>query len=99
MHMKRPSGFAARLRELREAAGLTQRRLAEEAGMHTLGVAKLEQGLREPSWATVRCLARALGLNCLHFEVETPADPPAAPKGRPRKGAPSAPKRRGRRKT
>lgn len=53
--------FAGRLRELREARGLSQAQLAEVAGMHRFGVAKLEQGVREPAWATVIALAAALG--------------------------------------
>jgi DNA-binding XRE family transcriptional regulator len=85
--------FAARLKQLREEAGLTQRELAERAGMHLLGVAKLEQGLRQPTWATVETLARALGVNCMAFEgTSGPAEPPPArPRGRPRKGAGPAP--------
>lgn len=64
------SPFAARLKALRGAAGLTQEQLADKAGMHKLGIAKLEQGLREPTWATVQALAKALGVTCLDFVVE-----------------------------
>ena len=32
-----------------EAAGLTQPGLAERAGMNRFGIAKLEQGVRQPS--------------------------------------------------
>jgi transcriptional regulator with XRE-family HTH domain len=78
-----PSGFAAKLKELREAAGLTQGALAERAGMHKLGVAKLEQGLREPKWASVQALARALGVGCSAFEG-TMTGPAAKVKGRGR---------------
>jgi putative transcriptional regulator len=59
--------FAGRLRELREAAGLTQGQLAERAGIHMLTVAKLEQQIREPAWATVLALADALGVECVAF--------------------------------
>lgn len=71
------SGFAARLKALREAAGLSQAALAEKAGMNRFGVAKLEQGQREPSWATVQALAAALGVDCTAF---------AAPGVKPKKG-------------
>jgi transcriptional regulator with XRE-family HTH domain len=54
--------FAAKLKRLRETAGLSQPQLAERAGMNRFGVAKLEQGVREPSWATVQALAKALGV-------------------------------------
>jgi transcriptional regulator with XRE-family HTH domain len=62
--------FAARLKRLREAAGLTQPELAGRAGMNQFGVAKLEQGVREPTWATVQALARALGVDCTAFQDE-----------------------------
>lgn len=60
-------GFGERLRDLRTAAGLSQAQLAEKAGMNVFGVAKLEQGQREPSWATVLALAGALGVECTAF--------------------------------
>jgi transcriptional regulator with XRE-family HTH domain len=97
--------FGARLRRLREEAGLTQQELAERAGMHRFGVAKLERDERQPSWATVQALARALGVNCLAFEGT--AEPgqgkprPPARRGRPPKAPPPAPppgKKRSRRK-
>lgn len=56
-----PTGFADALKRLREAGGISQRELAERAGLHTLGVAKLERGEREPGWSTVLALAAALG--------------------------------------
>src|SRR5437016_9514410 len=84
------SAFAARLKSLREAAGITQQELATRAGMHKLGVAKLEQGLREPTWATVQALAKALGVTVLDFVVEDGEAEPRPPQmGRPRK-APAA---------
>ena len=41
--------------------------LAEKAGMNVFGVAKIEQGLREPGWATVLKLAGVLGVECTAF--------------------------------
>ena len=80
------STFAARLKCLRESAGITQQELAGRAGMHKLGVAKLEQGLREPTWATVQALAKALGVTVLAFVVEDgEAESRPAQMGRPRK--------------
>jgi transcriptional regulator with XRE-family HTH domain len=58
--------------------------------MHKLGVAKLEQGLREPTWATVQALAKALGVTVLAFVVEDGEAEARSPQmGRPRK-APDA---------
>jgi transcriptional regulator with XRE-family HTH domain len=90
--------FAARLRELREQKGFTQKQLAELAGMTLSGVTHLEQGLREPSWATVQALAAALGVDCTAFQQE-PSERPAAGPGRPPKDkAPGQAKGKRRRK-
>jgi transcriptional regulator with XRE-family HTH domain len=64
-----PSGFAERLKALREASGLSQGELAEKAGMNLWGIAKIEQGHREPSWQTVLVLAEALGVGVEAFAV------------------------------
>jgi transcriptional regulator with XRE-family HTH domain len=82
--------FAARLKALRQAADLTQAQLAGRAGLHVGAAFKLEQGVREPSWATVQALCKALGVPWTAFdaegEAEGPADQPRRP-GRPRKAA------------
>jgi transcriptional regulator with XRE-family HTH domain len=82
--------FAARLKRLREAAGLTQQGLAERAGMHTLGVAKLEQAIREPSWATVVALSKALGVTCEAFMGEDDDGAEELPRRRPGRPAKKA---------
>jgi transcriptional regulator with XRE-family HTH domain len=61
------TGFGARLKELREKAGISQAQLAEKTGMNVFGVAKLEQGTREPSWVTVLLITKALGVDCTAF--------------------------------
>src|SRR5919202_5773583 len=56
--------FGARLRRLREAAGLTQEALAERAGLSPNAVGALERGdRRHPHPGTLRALADALGLS------------------------------------
>ena len=56
--------FGARLRSLREAAGLTQEELAFRAGLSPNAVGTLERGTRKhPYPHTVRSLADALGLS------------------------------------
>src|SRR4051794_13667732 len=92
--------FAARLCRLRDQAGLTQPALAERAGIHPLTVAKLEQGLREPTWATVQALGKALGVSCTAFEDTTATPRPGAgeappPKGRPKRKPKGKPRGRG----
>lgn len=51
----------ATLRELRAAAGLTQARLAEAAGVSLSTIQKLEQGDTLPDWITLQGLRGALG--------------------------------------
>ena len=92
------TSFAERLKALRESAHLTQPELAARAGMNRFGIAKLEQGVREPSWATVQALARALGVSILAFTDEAPADktgrtnPAEQPPPAPREGQPPRPR-------
>ena len=52
----------ARLRALREAAGLTQLELAAAAGLSHEAVSRLELGRRAPQAGSVHKLARALGV-------------------------------------
>lgn len=61
---EKQSSFAATLRRLREAAGLTQEELAERAGLTAQAVSLLERGVRQrPHPHTVRALAEALDLS------------------------------------
>ena len=76
--------FAGRLKELREQAGLTQPELADRAGLSKAGIADLEQGRREPSWATAVALAGALGVEVTAF-LQEPAPREPAGRGRPPK--------------
>jgi transcriptional regulator with XRE-family HTH domain len=76
--------FAARLKELREAAELTQQGLAERAGLSKGNVADLEQGRYAPTWPTVIALCKALGVRCDSF-LEEPAERPEPQRGRPPK--------------
>ena len=76
--------FGQKLKALRTGAGLTQEQLAEKAGLHKLGIAKLEQGLRAPTWDTVQALAKALGASCEDFQV-APLNPEPSGRGRPAK--------------
>ena len=77
--------FAGRLKQLREAAGLTQKELADRAGLTTDGIARLERSDRKPTWETVLALCQALGVSCEEFARE-PAERPPRGRGRPPKG-------------
>jgi DNA-binding XRE family transcriptional regulator len=94
--------FHLKLRELREAKGVTQAQLAESAGLSKGGIADLEQGRRKPTLETAQKLARALGVSCTAFDEqqgEPVADESKRGRGRPAKPAsdePVSPKKRGR---
>lgn len=82
--------FSQRLRQLREAVSLSQTELAERAGYTRQHISSLEKGINQPSWDTVRRLARALSVSVAAFDAEPeepPVDPdePEPPRGRPGK--------------
>jgi transcriptional regulator with XRE-family HTH domain len=60
--------FAGRLKELREHAKLTQKRLAERAGLTIRQVSRFETGEQKPSWETVLAIAAALNVKCTDFQ-------------------------------
>jgi transcriptional regulator with XRE-family HTH domain len=49
------------IRELRLAAGLSQRALARRAGTSQPAIARYERGITTPSWETLQRLAAACG--------------------------------------
>jgi transcriptional regulator with XRE-family HTH domain len=94
--MAPPSGFGVRLRTMREAAGLTQAQLGERAGMMRSVLARLELGMREPTWPTVLALSAALGCEPNDFWDGPASAAPPRRTGRPAKPAedpPATPKR------
>lgn len=79
--------FGARLRQLREAAGLTQAELAERADLSPNAISALERGERtRPYPHTVRALAAALGLTAAEQALlasTVRGRPPAPAEARP----------------
>ena len=55
--------FGARLKQLREAAGLTVYALAKRAGLAQINIHRIESGERDPAWGTAVKLADALGVS------------------------------------
>lgn len=56
------SRFGKRLREVREAQGLSQEALAAKAGLHRTYVGLMERGVRNVTLRTIEKLADALGV-------------------------------------
>ncbi len=54
--------FAANVRRLRQERGLTQERLAEQAGLHMTDIARIETQGRDPGVRVVVKLAHGLGV-------------------------------------
>ena len=91
--------FAARLKELREAAGLSQYALAKKSTLTKQAISILEKGDTDPSWETILKLARALEVTVDRFDTgddprdldtSEPDDTLPAPAKKP---APKKPKR------
>jgi len=69
--MTQPTTFSVRLRTLRESAGLTQRALADSAGVPQTTIARLELSPgADPQVSTIVRLARALGVTMEHLVGE-----------------------------
>jgi transcriptional regulator with XRE-family HTH domain len=66
----RSKAFAQRLRELREAANLSQSDLARRSGVSRPTLSKLEGGEQEPTWEMVSRLAGALSVKVTVFETD-----------------------------
>ena len=79
----RKARLGNRIRELREAAGLTREQLGAAARVSVRAVVQWELGEREPGWFNMLALAAALGVDCRAFAAE-PADRPPPAVGRPR---------------
>jgi transcriptional regulator with XRE-family HTH domain len=77
--------FADKLKELRQAKGLTQTALADASGIPVGTIRDYEQGKRDPLLSNAQRLARALGASLDVFpaeHVQAPAEKPAPKKGR-----------------
>lgn len=59
--MDKRDRFAVNLRRAREAAGISQEKLAEQCELHRTEISLLERGGREPRLGTLIKLATALG--------------------------------------
>jgi transcriptional regulator with XRE-family HTH domain len=79
------AAFGKVLRERRKAAGLSQERLALDAGLERVFISMLERGHRQPSLHTILKLAGILGCPANELVLETEkllADANQCPKDR-----------------
>lgn len=69
-----PSVFARRLRQAREACGLSQKQLGIAAGLDpfvaSARINRYETGMHEPNSWTATQLAKALGMSAAYFYAE-----------------------------
>ncbi len=72
--MKTAATFGARVRQLREQAGLSAYALAAAAEMAPINLSRIERGDHAPSWAAARRLAAALGVGLADLDFPASAD-------------------------
>lgn len=63
--------FATTLKRVRQEKGMTQRQLAEAAGVGLTTITNWEQGLREPSLSMLQALCKSLDVKCEVFLDES----------------------------
>lgn len=63
--------LAGQLLELRRRRGITQRQLGELSGVQQADISRIERGETQPTTATARRLADALGADFGFYEVDT----------------------------
>lgn len=56
-------GLARAVRTLREGTGLSRSEVAERAGISTSWLSRIESGDYDPSWGSMRRVARGLGVS------------------------------------
>jgi transcriptional regulator with XRE-family HTH domain len=64
--------FASRLRQIRQAKGLSQEDLADIAGLHRTYVGSVERGERNISIDNIEVLAKALGIDIIELLNKEP---------------------------
>lgn len=62
--------FGPRLKELREAAGLSQGQLAVKIGVTRQAVSLWELSLRDPGWAEIQAIRRVLNVTCEDLDAD-----------------------------
>ncbi|HTA35630.1 MAG TPA: helix-turn-helix transcriptional regulator [Solirubrobacteraceae bacterium] len=67
MHEQPDAALAELLKQLREDREITQEQLAFEAGITASALSRIERGINNPGWLTVRRLAEALDVTLVEL--------------------------------
>lgn len=67
MHQSTDPALAALLKQLREERGITQEQLAFDADLTASALSRIERGLNNPGWMTVKRLAAALDVTLVRL--------------------------------
>src|SRR5438105_11066891 len=94
MPRRKIESYGPRLRQLREAAGLSQADLGKRVNLAGSQINKLETNVNQPTLATALAIAEALGLPMTDFVSVTSSDRPKVTNqnvSRPPKATPATP--------
>ena len=83
--------FAQKLRALRDAAGLSEAKLAQASGISFASIHEYGLGRRKPSFEAVVKIAAALETTCEAFASCEDISGNSSPRGRPPKAPPGVP--------
>lgn len=83
--VSRKDAVKARIKQAREACGLTMRQMAKAIGVaHDVTIARYESGVREPDWDTLERIAQATKRDIAwFFQDDDAAEPAPAPAENP----------------
>ena len=61
------TNFGTKIKELRDASGMTQTELAERIGVSKSVISAYEKGIRNPSHKVIQSIAEVFGISALSF--------------------------------
>lgn len=70
MHEDPDPILAGLIKELREQREITQEQLAFDAGITASALSRIERGINNPGWMTVKRLAEALGVSLAQLAAD-----------------------------
>lgn len=70
MHEDPDPILAGLIKELREQREITQEQLAFDAGITASALSRIERGINNPGWMTVKRLAEALGVTLAQLAAD-----------------------------